>query len=157
MTWLTFILHHLIHPFIKNECEMNNPRTSCLNLETIFTNYELNVFWIGHRLKRLLNNITKVNVILEEGENGKGMKVVSNGEVPHIPKPILGGSLQVQSETSRGTRNASDRGFKANLILSLAPFLKNKTCPHCIIVDQDLIGVQREDQGLLESWKILHF
>lgn len=58
---ITFILQEASHPFNKNECELGSPDARYFNLEKEFQDYACNAPWIGKRLGRLLNNVTRVN------------------------------------------------------------------------------------------------
>lgn len=138
---VTFILHSLLHPFNKNECEISSPEAGCFNLATVFSDYALNAPWTGKRLGRLLNNVTKVNAAIEEGKKGKKKKVSSSERVPRVPKPVSGTSrVVVQSETSRGSRKSKrshsqmdtsgvTEGPEVSSTLSVAPLLKRGQVP----------------------------
>ena len=137
---VTFILHHLLHPFDKNECEMSSPQADCFDLKTLFTDYALNAPWTGKRLGRLLNNVTKVNAAVEEGKKGKGKKSTATERVPRVPRTVSGGSRPVRSETSRGSRKSKrshsqmensgvTEGPEVSSTLSVAPLLKRGQAP----------------------------
>ena len=68
---VTFILHEAYYPFNKNECENGSPDAACFNLEKEFQDYACNAPWMGKRLGRLLNNVTRVNGALLEARKGK--------------------------------------------------------------------------------------
>lgn len=78
------------------------PHVGCFNLPNEFIDYVSNAPWTGKRLRKLINNITKVNVAIGKGKKGK--KISTSEKVGHVPNSILGGTRPMQSETSRRSR-----------------------------------------------------
>lgn len=162
---VTFILHFLMHPFDKNECEISSPQAGCLDLGTLFTDYALNAPWTGKRLGRLLNNMTKVNAAIEEGKKGRGKKSTSLERVTRVPKPVPGSSRAVLSETSRGSRKTKrshsqmetsglTEGPEVSSTLEVAPLLKRGQAP-----DADLSTkiFQEFDERTKDCWPMGRF
>ena len=107
---VTLILHEHNHPFSKNDCENNSPDAGCFNLAAEFQDYACNAPWTGKRLRRLLNNVTRVNGALLEAKKGKEKKKAVVTERPkRVPKPVPETSRSSQSGASRGNRSASKR------------------------------------------------
>ena len=139
---ITFILHESYHPFNKNECELGSPDARCFNLENKFQNYACNAPWTGKRLRRLLNNVTRVNGALLEAKKGKKMKkFVASAKNKRVPKPVPETSRPSQSGASRGSKQASKHshfqmessglteGPDINFTLTVAPLPKKRQRP----------------------------
>ena len=104
---VTFILHESYHPFNKNEYENGSPDAACFNIQTEFQDYACNAPWMGKRLGRLLNNVTRVNEALVEAKKEKKKKQVVPERPKHVPKPVPETSRPSSSSASRGSRHVS--------------------------------------------------
>jgi hypothetical protein len=59
---------------------------------------------MGMRLRKLINNVTKVNVAIGKGKKGK--KICASEKVGCVSNLVPGGTRPLQSETSRGSRKS---------------------------------------------------
>ena len=136
---VTFLLHFLKHAFSKTECQISSPEAVGLDLDGVFSNFALNAPWTGKRLGRLLNNVTKVNAAIEEGNKGKKKKSTAE-RVPRVPKSVSGGSRQLVSSTSKSSKKSKrshsqmetsgvTEGAEVSSTLSVAPLLKRGQAP----------------------------
>ena len=162
---VTFILHHLLHPFDKNECEISSPEAGCLELPALFTDYAVNAPWTGKRLGRLLNNMTRVNAAIEETKKGKGKKPSTSERVPRVPRAVTMGSSQVQSEGSKGSRKTKrshsqmetsgvTEGPDSCSSLSVAPLLKRGQAPDAELSTKIF---QEFDERTRDCWPLGRF
>jgi hypothetical protein len=138
---VTIILQEHRHPFNKAECENGSPDASCFNLATEFQDYACNAPWTGKRLRRLLNNVTRVNGAVLESKKEKQKKKVVSERPARVPKPVPEGSRPSQSGASRGSRPSSKRSHSqmessglteaqdVSSTLTLAPLLKKGERP----------------------------
>ena len=81
------------------------PHVGCFNLPNEFTDYVSNAPWMGKRLRKLIKNVTKVNVAIGKGKKGK--KIFASEKVGHIPNSFLRGTRPMQSKTSRRSRKST--------------------------------------------------